>query len=156
MSSCSDRVTGQAPTAHAAPKGGWSRLAPLALRTFFRIADRWALNTREQAVLLASTPASIRRWRRNSERSRLHRDQVERISTLITIDAAVTALLPHGQTPATWLRDATALPFGNGTAPLARMLCGNVSDLLTVLSLIDYATPVLAQEELRAGAMSLK
>ncbi len=158
MSSCSDSA--RTPFASRsladcyAPQGGWSRLSPLGLRTFFRLADRWALTPREQAILLASTAASIRRWRRSSERSRLHRDQIERISTLIAIDAGITALLPPSRTPAAWLRDAAALPFANGTPPLSRMLGGHVSDLLTVLSLIDYATPPVVKESVRRGAVS--
>ncbi len=131
-------------------------LFPIGLRAFFALADRWALSTREQAILLASTPATIRRWRRDTRRCRLHRDQLERISTLLAIDAAVADVLVPGGDPAMWLRDAAALPFGHGLSPLAQMLRGSVSDLLALLSLLDYATPAPAVDQRRLGTALLK
>ena len=55
-----------------------------------------------------------------------------------------------------WLRDAAAMPFGHGLSPLAQMLRGNVSDLLALLSLLDYATSAPAVDRRRLGTALLK
>lgn len=160
MSNCSDSARRIQPgtrqtTSNRPPDGGWSRLSPIGLRAFFHLAKRWSLSTREQAVLLASTPATIRRWQRSSARSRLHRDQLERISTLMAIDAAIAGILSSEGSAAAWLRDVTALPYGCEASPLEQMLCGNVSDLLTLLSLLDYATPTPAGATFSARVLPL-
>lgn len=50
-----------------------------ALKTFFRIAEEWALTDREQMKLLGLTDSrTLRRWRRDGI-SRLGRDTLERI-----------------------------------------------------------------------------
>lgn len=138
------------------PSGGWAVLAPIALRAFFALSDRWLLSNREQATLIAATPGSIRRWRRDTRRCRLHRDQLERISTLMAIDAVLAELVTGDRTRAEWLRDAHVLPFNQARSPLAHMLRGNMSDLMTLRSLLDYAAPRPAVHAARdAGALTI-
>lgn len=71
----------------------------------------------------------------------------------MAIDAAITGILPPEGSAAAWLRDEAALPYGRGASPLAQMLGGNVSDLLTLLSLLEYATPRSTRATLPAGAV---
>lgn len=104
--------------------------AAVALRAFFRIADRWKLTPVECAALLATSRSSIARWTTNTEPAKLTRDQVERISYILGIYVDLHAILGESPYADAWVRQANT-EFA-GAAPLARMLSGNVTDLADV------------------------
>jgi len=129
--------------------GRYSALSAVGLRAFFRLAARWQLDACEQAVLLACSRRTLARWvgcPRATERSRLHRDRIERISTLLAIDTSARALMgPRADATdealANWLRRRGSDPIWNNRSPLDLMLGGSMSDLLAAHSLMDYAAP---------------
>ena len=146
--------------------GRYSALSAVGLRAFFRLAIRWQLDIEEQAVLLACSRRTLARWvgcPRATERSRLHRDRIERISTLLAIDARASAMIgPRSDTSAadealaTWLRRRGSDPIWNNSSPLDLMLGGSMSDLLAAHSLMDYAAPPPGHAEMQRSTLRSK
>jgi len=109
-----------------------------ALRGFFRIADAWGLSAPQSATLLGVTRRSIDRWRADpaaTDAAGLTRDQVERLSYVLGIYSGLHALLAESPLADQWVHRPNA-DFGDAP-PLARMLAGNVADLLDVRRYVD-------------------
>jgi uncharacterized protein (DUF2384 family) len=111
------------------------RSAPVALKAFAKIADRWGLECAQKRILLATTESTLRRWSRNPESAKLGRDQLERISYVLGIFAGLHQILGDTALADEWVKRPNS-EFGNLT-PLARMLGGNVGDLFFVRSYVD-------------------
>lgn len=107
----------------------------IALKAFHRVADRWGLERKDRATLLAASMRSIARWERDASPARLHRDQLERISYILAIFAGLRAILGDTSFADEWIR-APNLDFA-GASPLVRMLMGNVGDLACVRAYVD-------------------
>jgi hypothetical protein len=108
-----------------------------ALRTVFRIAERWGLSAEEQMTLLGITaPSTFYKWR-NSPPRKLSPDLLERVSYLLGIYKALHILLPDRDLADGWLRRPNAHPLYNGAMPLERLLSGRVADLYTVRKHLD-------------------
>jgi uncharacterized protein (DUF2384 family) len=105
------------------------------LKAFHRVADRWGLDRKGRATLLAASTQSIARWERHASSARLHRDQLERISYILGIFAGLHAILGENSFADEWVRRSN-LDFG-GRTPLERMLMGNVGDLFCVREYVD-------------------
>jgi len=112
-------------------------LAQAGLRTFFRIAELWALSVDEQVTLLGRPSRSTYfKWKKDGAES-LPRDVLERISYVLGIYKDLQLLLPDEAAADTWVRRPNeAQPFG-GRSALERMLSGNVSDLYEVRRYLD-------------------
>ena len=108
-----------------------------ALRTFFRLAERWKLRVADQRKLLGDPPEStFYKWKRERDGA-LSRDTLERISYLLGIFKALAILFPEADRADAWLRKPnTAATFG-GKSALERMLSGNVADLFVVRQYLD-------------------
>lgn len=123
----------------AAPESARSLedLAGPGLRTFFNIAQRWGLDTRQEQVLLGSPARStFFRWKRGDIGIVPH-DLIERLSYLLGIYKALQVLLPVPERADVWVkRPNTASPFG-GQTPLEHMLGGQVVDLYRVRQYLD-------------------
>jgi len=114
-----------------------ARLSGPALRTFFRIADRWSLSTAERQRLLGLKPSSYFKYRRDPDDARLNRDTLERISYVLGIYKALQILLPRREAADAWIRNKNTAPVFNGHAPLDIMLAGKVADLYLVRRYLD-------------------
>jgi len=114
-----------------------ARLSGPALRTFFRIADRWSLSTAERQRLLGLKPSSYFKYRREPDDARLNRDTLERISYVLGIYKALQILLPRREAADAWIRNKNTAPVFNGHAPLDIMLAGKVADLYLVRRYLD-------------------
>lgn len=108
-----------------------------ALRTFFRIADRWHVGTVERQRLLGLKPSTYFKYRRDPGGARLSHDTLERISYILGIYKALQILLPRKEAADTWVRNKNAATVFNGRAPLELMLGGRVSDLYLVRRYLD-------------------
>jgi hypothetical protein len=108
-----------------------------ALRAFFRIAELWKLDVRQQRILLGNPAAStFFKWKKELSGT-LSRDVLERISYVLGIYKALQILFSDPRDADGWLaRPNTAGPFG-GRSALERMLGGNVSDLFVVRQYLD-------------------
>ncbi len=129
-------------TTHAAVRTTPSRfnrkaMSGPALRTFFRIADLWALSVEEQMTLLGTTSRStFFKWKRAKDVT-LPKDTLERISYILGIYKALQVLLPDEQAADAWIRKPNAAPPFGGQSALDRMLSGYVSDLYVVRQYLD-------------------
>ena len=128
------RSARQPQTARPSPK----QMAAAGLRAFFNIARDWQLGVDEQIVLLGSPGRStFFKWKAEPAAARPGRDTLERLSYLLGIYKALQILLPDAAAADAWVRKPnSAVPFGGGSA-LARMLGGNVGDLLAVRQYLD-------------------
>lgn len=107
----------------------------IALTAFSRLADRWELTPDERATLLATSPRSVRRWKVDPAAAELSRDQMERISYMLGIFSGLRTVLGETNFADAWIRQPN-LDFG-GSAPLRRLLAGNVGDLAFVRDYVD-------------------
>ena len=108
-----------------------------ALRTFFRIAEAWRLNNKEQMTLLGNPPRStFFRWKQ-AEEVALPTDTLERISYVFGIYSALQVLLPKAEAADAWVRRPNTAPLFGGRSALERMLSGQVGDLFLVRQYLD-------------------
>ena len=114
-----------------------ARLSAPALRTFFRIADRWQLTAAERQRLLGLRPSTYFKHQRDPGQAHLSRDTLERISYILGIYKALQILLPRKEAADAWIRRKNSAPVFNGHAPLDLMLAGKVGDLYLVRRYLD-------------------
>ncbi len=110
--------------------------AGAALRSFWRLAQAWNLNTSEQLTLLGVSRTTLYQWRQGKI-GPLDRHVLERLSYLFGIYAALQILLPAAERANQWLRKPNAAPFLGGRSALDRMLAGQVADLYVVRQYLD-------------------
>lgn len=125
-------------TANALPRTSPAEdLGGPALRTFFKLADKWDLRIAEQRKLLGDPPEStFYKWKRQQD-GVLGRDTLERISYLLGIYKALQILFPDVAQADAWLRKPNQSALFGGHSALDRMLSGNVSDLYVVRQYLD-------------------
>ena len=125
------------PLAHAAPDLGTAQAGAAALRTFFRIAEQWALTNDQQRQLLGCARSTFFEWKQGRLKRGLDAATLERLSHVFGIWSALQLLLPIPERANAWIRRPNTAPlFGGGTA-LERMLAGQVSDLFVVRQYLD-------------------
>lgn len=115
-----------------------TNLSAAGLRAFFNIAHDWGLSGEEQMVLLGSPGRStFFKWKSSPETTELKRDTLERLSYILGIYKALQILLPDPSAADAWVNKPNTAPLFGGKTALARMLGGNVSDLVAVRQYLD-------------------
>ena len=113
-------------------------LSAAGLRAFFNIARDWDLSADEQMVLLGAPGRStFFKWKSAPEVADLKRDTLERLSYLLGIYKALQVLLPATSAADAWIKKPNDVPLFVGKSALARMLGGNVADLVAVRQYLD-------------------
>jgi len=110
------------------------------LRMAFRLMHAWALDTRQQAILLGvRSPSTVYRWK-NHGAKRLRIETLERINRLFGIHKRLRLLFHHNPDLArNWVGTPNkAICFG-GKRPLDIMLQGTISDLELVRGYLERA-----------------
>jgi len=110
--------------------------AEAALRTFWRLAEAWKLNTSEQMTLLGVGRTTLYQWKQGKV-GPLDKHVLERLSYLFGIYSSLQILLPVPERANEWLRKPNTAPFLGGRSALDRMLGGQVSDLYVVRQYLD-------------------
>jgi hypothetical protein len=111
------------------------RVAAVALRAFFTLAEAWQLDTETQRILLGRPGTrTLYRWRSEGARQ-LPADTLERISLLIGTYKALHVLLPDATRADGWIRRENRA-FG-GRSALDVMRQGKVDDLYRVRRHLD-------------------
>ena len=111
------------------------RVAAVALKAFFNLAEAWRLNAEQQITLLgAPSRRTFYRWKAGDVAT-LPRDCLERISVLLGIYKALQILLPTAERADAWIH-RTNTAFGDRSA-LQVMLQGRVDDLYQVRRHLD-------------------
>jgi hypothetical protein len=114
------------------------KLAPAALRTFFRIASAWELTQAEARALLGDPPESTYYKWKSGKVGSVPGDLLERISYVLGIYKALQILLPDPAAADAWVRRPNAAPLFNGRSALELMLSGRVADLFLVRQNLDW------------------
>lgn len=108
------------------------------LPALFNMFEQWGLNGKQQMVLLGlSNEKTLYNWKNRPEKAKLSKDTLERCSYLLGIYKSLQILLPDPHQADAWLTTPNDHPFFNATAPLARMLAGQVFDLAEVRHFLD-------------------
>lgn len=106
-----------------------------ALRTFFRIADAWALKEQEQMRILGlDNRSTFQSWKRGAVAA-IPKDALERISYVMGIYKGLQILLPKSAND--WVRKPNRASVFGGRPAIDRMTSGNVADLYVVRQYID-------------------
>jgi hypothetical protein len=125
------------PSTLTAPAIDRKALSGPALRTFFRIAERWGLSVDAQKTLLGvAAPSTFYKWKRDPQVT-LPLDTLERISYILGIYKALQILLPDERAADAWVRRPNHAPPFGGKSALERMLSGHVSDLYVIRQYLD-------------------
>lgn len=107
------------------------------MRTFERIADRWALDAKERYAVLGLTKSSYYNYRAHPERVRLSPDTLERVSYVLGIFKALQILLPRREAADAWVKLPNAGPLFGGKRPIEIMTRGKVLNLYSVRRFLD-------------------
>lgn len=108
------------------------------LPAIFNIFSDWNLKGAQQMVLLGlSNEKTLYNWKNQPEKAKLTRDLLERASYILGIYKSLQILLPDRTLADQWLSTPNDNPLFNGTAPLDRLLAGQVVDLATVRNFLD-------------------
>jgi hypothetical protein len=113
-----------------------AHVAAAGLRTFFRLADAWRLGIAEQTTLLGVARTTLYQWKQGKV-GPLDRHQLERLSHLFGIYAALHILFPVAERADEWIRKPNTAPLFAGKSALDRMLGGQVADLFVVRQYLD-------------------
>ncbi len=112
------------------------------LRTFARIVGKWSLPASDAMALLGVDSRStyyelLKRARVSKEVKGLSRDQLDRLSYLLGIYAAMRVLFPHSeQSRNEWVSRANTAPLFGGRSPLEIMRSGMIGLYQTFAHLV--------------------
>lgn len=108
------------------------------LPAIFNIFGRWSLTGAQQMALLGlSNEKTLYNWKSHPEKAKLTRDLLERASYILGIFKSLEILLPDPVLADRWLTTPNDNPVFSGTAPLDRVLAGQVTDLALVRNFLD-------------------
>ena len=108
------------------------------LPAMFKIFGQWSLTGAQQMTLLGlSNEKTLYNWKNHPEKAKLTRDLLERASYILGIFKSLEILLPDSDLADHWLTTPNDNPAFNGTAPLDRVLAGQVTDLALVRNFLD-------------------
>ena len=108
------------------------------LPAIFTIFSQWGLSGAQQMNLLGlSNEKTLYNWKNHPEKAKLTRDLLERASYILGIYKSLQILLPDQLLADRWLSTPNDNPVFNGTAPLDRLLAGQVTDLALVRNFLD-------------------
>lgn len=108
-----------------------------ALRTFFNIADRWRLSTREAQALLGWPAASTFHKYKKGDHGTLSYDTLIRISLVVGIYKALHVLYSERAFADAWVRLPNSHALFGGHAALDLMVEGGIDGLYKVRRLLD-------------------
>ena len=108
------------------------------LPAIFAIFSQWRLTGTQQMTLLGiSNEKTLYNWKKQPEKAKLTKDLLERTSYILGIYKSLQILLPDPRFANQWLSMPNDNPLFNGTAPMERILAGQVVDLATVRQFLD-------------------
>ena len=115
-----------------------SKVTGALLPAIFNIFSQWRLTGAQQMTLLGlGNEKTLYNWKNQPEKAKLTRDMLERASCILGIYKSLQILLPDQALADRWLSEPNDNPLFNGTAPLDRLLAGQVVDLAVVRNFLD-------------------
>lgn len=125
--------TSQNPTSGLVPPDSIQR----GLRAFFRICNKWGLDTDQRIILLGLPERSVYdQWLQGVVDTMPPRT-VERISYILGIYKALHILFPDSALADRWLQVPNKAPLFDGAPPMNRLLTGLIEDLAIVRRYLD-------------------
>lgn len=103
-------------------------------KSLITIVNRFDLKESEARILMGDMPRSTY----TSHRSKLNRDQKERVSYLLGIYKSLRILFDDGEQARTWINRQNKLPPFNGMTPKEYMLEGGLVRLADVRKFLDF------------------
>lgn len=108
-----------------------------ALKAFFKIAEKWQLNIKQQQALLGwPAPSTYHKWK-NGEHGSLSYDTLERISLLLGIYKALHILYPEEELADRWVNLPNTNPLFGGKPAIELMVNQGIDGLYTIRRLLD-------------------
>ena len=108
------------------------------LPAVFTIFSQWRLTGVEQMKLLGlANEKTLYNWKNKPGKARLTPDLLERASYILGIYKALQILLPDQSLADRWLIRPNDNPLFKGTAPLERLMTGQMLDLAVVRNFLD-------------------
>lgn len=108
------------------------------LPAIFNIFSQWSLTGAQQMTLLGlSNEKTLYNWKKQPEKAKLTRDLLERTSYILGIYKSLQILFSDPALADRWLSTPNDNPLFNGTAPLDRLLAGQILDLAVVRNFLD-------------------
>jgi hypothetical protein len=108
------------------------------LPAIFAIFGQWRLTGAQQMTLLGlSNEKTLYNWKSHPEKAKLTRDLLERTSYILGIYKSMQILFPDQALADQWLANPNDNPLFNGSAPVDRLLAGQVVDLAVVRNFLD-------------------
>lgn len=115
----------------------FQKLTLPALRTFFKIAEKWKLTNEEQMALLGlSASSTFFKWK-NLENPKLDKDKFDRLSYIFRIYKALQILFSTPSNADSWIKNPNDHPMYAGKPPLERILQENIVGLYKVANHLD-------------------
>lgn len=106
------------------------------LRVAVNILRKWGMTTEQMTTILGVSSASINRVKNKSVIS-LTRDQLERISYVLNIHAALKLVFDNPENTYNFVNMANHNPYFNGATPMSIMLNGSMASLYETHKRID-------------------
>lgn len=103
-------------------------------KSLSHLVERFDFKESEARILMGDMPRSTY----TSHRSKLSRDQKERVSYLLGIYKSLHILFDDGVQARTWINRKNALPPFNGLTPKDYMLEGSIVRLADVRKFLDF------------------
>lgn len=113
------------------------RLSAPALRTFFKIADKWELSVSERCGLLGWIAPSTYHKYKSGKIGTLTYDSLTRLSLIIGIYEALHILYPDNNLADRWVKLPNKTPMFAGKPALSVMIDAGIDGLYKVRRLVD-------------------
>lgn len=107
------------------------------LQVALNILDKWGCAPEQEWNILGMKRSTYYRYREGGGKPRLSRDQVERISYILNIHAALRVVFDNPENIYGFMSMANNNPFFNGRTALAVISTGNFGALYEVFKRID-------------------
>jgi hypothetical protein len=113
------------------------RMSGPAIRSFFKIAERWSLDAQEQIALLGSPAQSTFYKYKSGDVGTLSVDLLTRISLVLGIFRNLRILFPDVTLADRWIKLPNTNPIFGGKTPVQFMTQGEMDSLYRVRRLLD-------------------
>lgn len=121
----------------ASPALPSQQAAATGLKTAFTILDKWGCTPQQQWSILGMKKSTYYKCRESVAQARLSADQLERISYVLNMHAAMRTVFDNPENVYGFMGMANHNPFFNGCSPLDIIGSGNFGALYETFKRID-------------------
>ena len=124
-------------TAAKSSDGATRNIGGVGLKAVFNILDKWGCNREQILNILQISRSAYHKYRADPTSAKLNNDQLERLSYLLNIHAALRIVFDNPDNVYGFMSMPNQNPFFNGAAPLEIIASGNFGALYETHSRID-------------------